>query len=54
MNADGSSEEEVSCHFPFAVVQCPYCILGVDQLSATRTSSTFSPTKGKGDLSDDF
>jgi hypothetical protein len=51
--ADGSGEEEVTCHLPFAVVRRPYCILGVDQLSATKTDFTFSPAKSVGELKAD-
>jgi hypothetical protein len=48
--ADGSGEEEVTCHLPFAVVRRAYCILGVDQLDATKTDFTFSSAKGRGEL----
>ena len=54
ISAEGSSEEHVSCHLPFAIVRRVYCILGVDQLSATGTNFTFSPAKGTGKLSADF
>ena len=50
ITADGSGEEEVSCHLPFTLVQRFYCILGVDQLGATKTRLTFSPAKGMGEL----
>jgi hypothetical protein len=33
----GRGEEKVRCHLPWAVVRRPYCILGIDQLKATRT-----------------
>lgn len=51
--ADGSGEEEVTCHLPFAVVRRAYCILGVDQLGATKTDFTFSSAKGTGELKAD-
>lgn len=50
LTADGSGEEEVSCHLSFAIVRRPYCILGVDQLGATKTDLTFSPAKRMGEL----
>lgn len=45
---NGQGEETVRCHLPWAVVRRPYCILGMDQLKATRTDIYVSAAKAVG------
>lgn len=50
--ADGSGEEETSCHLRFAIINASYSILGMDQLEHTGTDVFLSPKRKIGKLSE--